>query len=107
MAASLFSPLFEVHLDSVGTEEFVIEIGPHMANNLGGGGGTSFLPTPDNIDDNDPTYFYFGWISVNSGWLIRRQVRLTSLTTEATIANNGTMPDLTTAWSSRVSLTYS
>ena len=107
MAASLFSPLFEIHLESAGTEELVVEIGPHTTNNVGGGGGTSFLPTPDNIDESDSTNFYFGWSSVNSGWLVRKQDRLSSLTTNATIANNGAIPDLATAWSSRLTLTYS
>jgi hypothetical protein len=106
MASNKFSPLFEIHLDSVGSSEFVVEIGPHTANNLGGGGGSSFLAAPDNIDDADSIYFYFGWAAVNGGWLIRRQVRSTSLTTDATVSNNIGILDLATGWSSREILTY-
>jgi hypothetical protein len=106
MTAKLFSPLFTIHLESVGSEEFTLELAPHTSNRFDG--GANFLPSPDNIDDtSDPTYFYFGWIDVDNGWLIHRQDRLSSLTTDATIANNGTMPDLATAWPSRATLAYS
>ncbi len=106
MASNKFSPLFEIHLDSVGSNEFVVEIGPHTANNLGSG-GSSFLASPDYIDDADSIYFYFGWTTVNGGWMVRRQVRLTALTSDATVANNSGVTNITDAWTTRASLTYS
>ena len=67
----------------------------------------SFLPVPDNLDESDVTYFYFGWTSVLGGWLVQRQTRSSSLTLTANIANNGGTPDLATAWPNRAILTYS
>lgn len=68
---------------------------------------TTFLADPDNIDESDATYFYFGWLSVSGGWLIQRQVRATAATTSATVSNNSGVPDLATAWPLRATLTYS
>ncbi len=72
----------------------------------GGGSGTTFLPVSDNLDETDPTYFYFGWISVDGGWLIHRQERSSSLTSKATVSNNPGVLDLSTAWPDRLTLTY-
>ena len=110
MASISFSPQYEVYLESVGGDEFVLEIGPHTANNYlnftGGTGGTSFLPVADLIDESDPIYFYFGWISVDNGWLVQRQVRTSSLTSNALAGINSGVPDLASAWPLRVTLNY-
>ena len=105
MAELQFTPLFEVHFDSSINEQFYLEVGSNSSSQLSGS-GTSFLDTPDMIDETDAIYFYFGWTSVDSSWLIRRQVRLTALTVDANILSNGGIPDLATGWPSRVSLIY-
>jgi len=69
-------------------------------------GGKKF-PLPDNFDETDELYFFFGWEEILGGWLIHRQVRLSSLTIRADVANNVTVPDLATAWPSRATLAYS
>ena len=65
-----------------------------------------FLPKPDEIDDTDETYFYFGWGSVNGDWLVRRQLRSDASKDNARTPGNiyGT---LTTAWPNRATLNYS
>ena len=105
MASISFSPQYEVYLESVGGDEFVLEIGPHTANNYLDTGGTSFLPVADLIDESDPIYFYFGWISVDNGWLVQRQVRTSSLTLKALAFNNSSIP-FNDAWTNRSTLMY-
>jgi hypothetical protein len=68
----------------------------------GSGGGTSFLDSPDELDENSPNYLYFGWVLVGTNWLIRRQSRLTSRTQDAT----NPVGLFATAWGNRHSLTY-
>lgn len=86
-------------------------------DNVGGGteccdisggtsGGSEFLDTPDNVDDLGTTYFYFGWLSVSGDWLVRRQLRATAATLDATSQNNPTYATLTQAWPNRSSLIY-
>lgn len=66
-----------------------------------------FLPTPDNSDDTlDDGYFYFGWESVEGGWLVRRQDRADSLSESATEDNNSSYDSYTDAWSDRDLLDY-
>ena len=63
-----------------------------------------FLPVPDRVDDtSDEARFYFGWQSVNGGWLIQRQRRAGAEKHSATTG----YPDLASAWPHRVTLTYS
>ena len=63
-----------------------------------------FLPVPDKIDDtSDGNRFYFGWYSVNGGWLIQRQKRAGDEKHSATTG----YPDLASAWPHRATLTYS
>lgn len=89
-------------------ETLTLEVGVKSSSLFGGViGGGSFYDVPDEIDDSDPIYFYFGWINQNAGWLVHRQIRTSSLTSQALIANNGTVPDLATAWPLRATLTYS
>ena len=57
---------------------------------------------PDEVDQTDPTYFYFGWADVNGGWLIQRQTRASSQTASATTG----FLDLTSAWAVRETLGY-
>lgn len=76
-----------------------LDTGPAAAT---GGGGTEFLETPDEVDESDPTYFYFGWGNVDGGWLVQRQLRTTGASTRATTG----YADLTTAWPNRTNLTY-
>lgn len=71
-----------------------------------GGGGSSFLSSPNLIDDSDEVYFYWGWISVSGSWLIRRTLRTTALKENASITNNAGSPDLTTAWAIKDTLNY-
>jgi len=69
-------------------------------------GGSNFLPIPDMMDESDPIYFYFGWISIDNSWLVHQQTRSSSLTSAARIDINGSVPDLATAWPLRVTLNY-
>ncbi len=66
-----------------------------------------FLGPSDETDDSDSVYFYFGWISINGSWLVRRQTRATSLTLNANIVNNASYANLAAAWPARTSLIYS
>ena len=72
---------------------------------LSGSGGGAFLDPGDLVDDTDSVYFYFGWVSVAGTWLVRRQVRATSSTVDAT-GDNNPEPDLATAWADKENLTY-
>lgn len=69
-------------------------------------GGKKF-PLPDLFDETTEFYFFFGWEEILGGWLIHRQVRLSSLTIRADIDNNSSVPDLTSAWAIRETLAYS
>lgn len=71
------------------------------------GSDSGFLPTPENLDDSDTIYFYFGWEIVEGGWLVRRQLRSDSSVLNATESNNGLYSDLVSAWLNRLTLTYS
>lgn len=64
------------------------------------------FPDPDQIDETDATYFYFGWESFNGSWLIERQLRSTSSSEIATIVLNSGYADLTAAWTDRATLVY-
>ena len=61
-----------------------------------------FLSVPNEIDDSDATYFYFGWNSVGDSWLIQRQVRATAITASV----NSGYANLAAAWADRATLTY-
>jgi hypothetical protein len=89
---------------SIAAGDTVVEISPIAA---GGGGGSSFLPVSDRIDqDPNSAYFYFGWESLNGSWRVRRQKRSTAATEDATIANNLIFANLTSAWPQRETLAY-
>lgn len=79
--------------------------GSRKVNNTGTG-GTSFLVVPDETDESDATYFYFGWESINGDWLVHRQTRATSQTVVANSTSNPSYVNLTAAWPDRTSLTY-
>ena len=68
--------------------------------------GTGFLPAADEVDDTDPTYFYFGWELVGSSWLVRRQLRTDSSPSDATMSNNPTHTILAAAWAVKETLNY-
>lgn len=71
--------------------------GPPGTNN-----GSSALP-PDETDESDPTYIYYGWISTRAGgWLVRRVDRITEAKTNAATG----YPDFTAAWENRETLQY-
>ena len=71
----------------------------------GTSGGSGFLPVPDDHFVGGGIFF-FGWSDVNGGWLIRGQDRATSLSSDATVANNPTYTSYSNAWTDRTSLTY-
>ena len=62
------------------------------------------VPVPDEIDESDPVYFYFGWESFNGGdWLIQRQLRETGAAQSAAPV----AADFAAAWAARETLGYS
>lgn len=68
----------------------------------GTNGGPSTLP-PDETDDSDLTYIYYGWISTRAGgWLVRRVERLTEAKTNAATG----YPDFASAWENRETLQF-
>jgi len=81
-------------------------ISSDIAVSEGGSGGSSFLAAPEELDDSDDVYFYFGWAVVNGNWLVRRQTRLTAAYMDAVIATNAGEADLAAAWALRASLSY-
>ena len=63
-----------------------------------------FLPMPERVDDtSDGNRFYFGWQSINGGWLIQRQMRAGAEKHSVTTG----YADLASAWPHRATLTYS
>ncbi len=74
---------------------------------VSGGSGSGFLPPPDESDDADAIYFYWGWSDQDAGsWLVRRVVRTNSIRSDATISNNPSFASLNLAWPNRASLNY-
>lgn len=76
-----------------------------VSDNTGGIAHTlnsPFLPSPDLIDEEDPTFFYFGFADIEGAPAIQRQDRETAQTLTAT-----GFADLTTAFENRTTLTYS
>lgn len=67
---------------------------------------SSWLPPPDNSEDTDATYFYFGWEDVGGSWLVRRQLRADATTMDATDTDNPSHLNLTSAWASKETLIY-
>lgn len=75
-----------------------------MAAGSGGGNADpAFKPAPDECDDTDPQYFYFGWLDIAGGWLVRRQNRSDQSFMDAATG----FADLATAWANRATLGYS
>ena len=74
----------------------------------GGGTQTSrYLPSP-NMRSTEGGFLYMGWDDdFSGGWGIRRISLSTGGATNATIVNNPAFANLTAAWNSRTSLTYS
>ena len=62
----------------------------------------AFLPVPDEQDESDPVYFYFGWADVNGAGLIQRQLRASS----ATMSTTPPLADFTASWAARATLGY-
>ena len=71
----------------------------------GGGTGTTFLDPPDLFEET-ATHFYMGWLDIGGSWLIRKQDRPTSLSTDATIIENNAYATLAAAWAARDTLVY-
>lgn len=64
--------------------------------------GPLALP-PDETDESDLTYIYYGWISTRAGgWLVRRVDRATDAKTNAATG----YPDFASAWDNRETLQY-
>lgn len=63
------------------------------------------LPPPTLYEQND-TYFYFGWASLNGGWSVRRQRRATAEVAAADLTYNSSKSSLTAAWAAREDLVY-
>ncbi len=60
-------------------------------------------------DQNDSSYFYYGYLTPDNIWVIQRQdntVTNVSAYRYATVKNNPTYNKYTDAWSARASLTY-
>lgn len=74
--------------------------------NQNGTGGTSFLQTPDLIEDTDAVYFYMGWLDLSGAWMVRRQIRVDASTTDATPAENSSYANLSAAWAEKETLNY-
>lgn len=73
-----------------------------------GSDGSAFLRTPDEVDDTDETYFYWGWTDTAAGsWQVRRTLRANAAKTDATIVGDAGYADLAAAWIDRATLTYS
>lgn len=68
--------------------------------------GTNSGPTalpPDETDESDLTYIYYGWISTRAGgWLVRRVDRVTDVKTNAATG----YPDFAAAWENRETLQF-
>lgn len=85
----------------------VVVVGVQGPPGVGGGGGSSFAPTPDEIDDTTATdVFYFGWSNLNGGWLVRRMQTSTADKLNADATNNPAYTILADAWSDRTNLNY-
>jgi len=101
---------------SANEETVVVEVsevgrqGPPGPSGSGSGSGSGsvsqFLPHPDETDYSDPDFFYFGW-QFDTGWLIRRQDRDTSLKYDSDSDANQSISTLSQAWNVRKTLNYS
>jgi len=96
------SSLETIHIDVPAHEKLNLNL---QGVGLQGPPGTLF-DCPDELDESDSVYFYFGWIDVDGGWYIQRQVRLTSATLSATMVGNPDETTFTDAWDAREDLTY-
>lgn len=71
---------------------------------------TLYVAAPPTFEEYESTstYFYFGGISANGEWIIRRQVRATSAYLTATPQNNASLSltDLSAAWAVFETLEY-
>lgn len=68
-------------------------------------GGGGFLPTPPDLEET-PTYFYWGWSSIDGAWLVRRTDRSNANYLDATVVSNPSYPSYSDAWQNRASLNY-
>ena len=90
-----------------GFDLFMTDMTGTVAHTLNSSGGDVFLRDPDEVDDTDETYFYWGWTDIESGsWKVRRTVRSNASKTNATIVNNNVYVDLASAWPNRATLAY-
>lgn len=68
----------------------------------GTSGGLASLP-PDETDESDLAYIYYGWVSTPvGGWLVRRVERSSEAQTNAATG----YPDFASAWENRETLQY-
>lgn len=61
-------------------------------------------------DQNDPNYYYYGYLTPDSNWVIQRADNTGTNVVNyryATVSNNSTYNKYTDAWSARTGLTYS
>ena len=65
--------------------------------------GVVFLPTPEQSDESDATYFYFGWSNADGAVRIERQARATGARGQAQNPSS----DFNAAWADRTRLSYS
>lgn len=100
----------ELSLSSTEPIELVLQIESQQLElgtaSVAVGTDSALLPPADMIDDTGATYFYFGWLNVSGSWLVRRQLRANSATTDATVINNATHTILAQAWAVKETLNY-
>lgn len=66
----------------------------------------TLLPLPNQLDEANAAFFYFGYENVDGSWLIRLQDRATSQTLNATSTNNPAFIDLAASFPNRETLVY-
>jgi hypothetical protein len=65
-----------------------------------------FLTTSE-FDDTDATYYFYGGLTSASAWQINRYTKAALVRTSAALAGNPTKTSLASAWTDRLTLTYS
>lgn len=65
-----------------------------------------FLPTPEQFDETNSDFFFFGYEEVDGSWLVRRQSRQTGQSQDATLAGNPSLPTLAASFPIRETLVY-
>ena len=84
-------------------QDFVIGLNRYLATTqTSSAGAYEHLALPEDQDETGTVYYYYGWSSVDSGWLIQRQTIATGLSDSATSG----AANYAAAWTGRASLTY-